>query len=176
MGVFPEMNNWVDLLFNGGGIASGIIAGIVAAFVQLLISHFDHDFLTKMKKKEQVHQFIEWQRDEIGKLIEEVSAIRVPAITETNEDVIENAFHLIVADFERAKPLLYEKNDPVLIKGFFNTLHNRHNQMQAIQLGLEKELCLEDAKRVLIMEIQECKQRLLNALQSKEKEILSIMI
>lgn len=109
-------------------------------------------------------------------MIKEVSEIRIPAITETNEDIIENAYHLIIADFERAKPLLYKKNDPVTIKGFFNTLNNRYNQMQDIKLGLEKELKLEDSKRVLIGEIKECKKRLLNVLQDKEKELMSKMI
>ena len=137
------MDEWIELLFNGGGIATGIIAGIVAALVQLLISHLDHTFITKTKKAEQTHEFIEWHRDEIGKLIREVSEIRVPAITETNEDIIENAYHLIIADFERAKPLLYKKNDPVTIKGFFNALNTRYNQMQDIKLGHEKELKLE---------------------------------
>lgn len=170
------MDNWIELLFNGGGIATGVIAGIVAALVQFLISHLDHIFITKTKKAEQTHAFIEWQRDEIGKLIREVSAIRVPAITETNEDIIENAYHLIIADFERAKPLLYKKNDPVTIKNFFNTLNGRYNQMHDIKLGHEKELKLEDSKRVLIGEIKECKQRLLNVLQDKEKEIMSKMI
>ena len=28
--------DWIDILFNGGGIATGVIAGIVAALVQLL--------------------------------------------------------------------------------------------------------------------------------------------
>lgn len=132
------MDNWIELLFNGGGIATGIIAGIVAALVQFLISHLDHSFITKTKKADRTHEFIKWQRDEIGKLIREVSAIRVPAIKETNEDIIENAYHLIIADFERAKPLLYEKNAPVTIKGFFNTLNRRCNQMQDIILGYEK--------------------------------------
>ena len=170
------MDNWIELLFDGGGIATGLIAGIVAALVQFLISYLDHTFITKTKKAEQTHEFVEWQRDEIGKLISEVSAIRVPAIKETNEDVIENAYHLIIADFERTKPLLYKKNDPVTIKGFFNTLNGRYNQMQDIKLGYEKELKLEDSKRVLIGEIKECKQRLLNVLQDKEKEIMSKMI
>ena len=93
-----------------------------------------------------------------------------------NEDVIENAYHLIIADFERAKPLLYKINDAVTIKGFFNTLINRYNQMQDIKLGYEKELNLENSKRILINEINECKKRLLNALQDKEKEIISKMI
>lgn len=170
------MDNWIELLFNGGGIATGIIAGIVAALVQFLISHLDHSFITKTKKADRTHEFIKWQRDEIGKLIREVSAIRVPAIKETNEDIIENAYHLIIADFERAKPLLYEKNDPVTIKGFFNTLNRRYNQMQDIILGYEKKLKLEDSKRVLIGEIEECKQRLLKVLEDKEKEIMSKMI
>ncbi|WP_138302959.1 MULTISPECIES: hypothetical protein [Eubacteriales] len=170
------MDKWIELLFNGGGIATGVIAGIVAAFVQFLISHLEHIFIIKTKKAEQTYGFIKWQRDEIGKLIKEVSEIRIPAITETNEDIIENAYHLIIADFERAKPLLYKKNDPVTIKGFFNTLNNRYNQMQDIKLGLEKELKLEDSKRVLIGEIKECKKRLLNVLQDKEKELMSKMI
>ena len=170
------MDKWIELLFNGGGIATGVIAGIVAAFVQFLISHLEHIFIIKTKKAEQTYGFIKWQRDEIGKLIKEVSEIRIPAITETNEDIIENAYHLIIADFERAKPLLYKKNDPVTIKGFFNTLNNRYNQMQDIKLGLEKELKLEDSKRVLIGEIKECKKRPLNVLQDKEKELMSKMI
>ena len=170
------MDKWIELLFNGGGIATGVIAGIVAAFVQFLISHLEHIFIIKTKKAEQTYGFIKWQRDEIGKLIKEVSEIRIPAITETNEDIIENAYHLIIADFERAKPLLYKKNDPVTIKGFFNTLNNRYNQMHDIKLGLEKELKLEDSKRVLIGEIKECKKRLLNVLQDKEKELMSKMI
>ena len=98
------MDKWIELLFNGGGIATGVIAGIVAAFVQFLISHLEHIFIIKTKKAEQTYGFIKWQRDEIGKLIKEVSEIRIPAITETNEDIIENAYHLIIADFERAKP------------------------------------------------------------------------
>lgn len=170
------MNNWVELLFNGGGILTGVIAGIVAALVQFLISHLDHVYQSKTKKAEQTYGVIKWQRDELEKLIREVSEIRIPASTEMNEDIIENAYHLIIADFERAKPLLYKKDDPVTIKGFFNTLDKRYNQMQDIKLGLEKELSLEDSKRVLIGEINECKKRLLNALQDKEKEIISKMI
>ena len=41
------MDKWIELLCNGGGIATGVIAGIVAAFVQFLISHFEHRFLQK---------------------------------------------------------------------------------------------------------------------------------
>lgn len=170
------MNNWTELLFKEGGIATGVIAGIIAALVQFLISHFDHIFIAKTKKAEKTQEFIEWQRDSLEELIKEVSEIRVPAITETNEDVIENAYHLIIADFERAKPLLYKKDDPITIKGFFNTLNRRYTQMQDIKLGKEKNLKLEDSKKVLIGEIKECKQRLLTVLQDKEKEIMSKMI
>ena len=170
------MDNWIELLFNGGGIATGVIAGLVAASVQFLISHLDHIFITKTKKEEQTYGFSKWQRDELGKLIKEVSDVRIPAITESDEDIIENAYHLIIADFERAKPLLYKQNDPVTIKVFFNTLNRRYNQMQDIKSGHEKELKLEDSKRILIGEIKECKQRLLNVLQDKEKEIMSKMI
>lgn len=170
------MDNWIELLFDDDKIVIGVLAGIVATITQGLLSHLEHTFITKTKKAEQTRGFIEWQRDEIGKLIREVSEIRVPARTETNEDVIENAYHLIIADFERAKPLLYKKNYPVTIKGFFNTLNWRYNQMQDIKSGHEKELKLEDSKRVLIDEIKECKQRLLNELQDKEKEIIAKMI
>ena len=45
------MDKWIELLCNGGGIATGVIAGIVAAFVQFLISHFEHRFLQKAKKR-----------------------------------------------------------------------------------------------------------------------------
>lgn len=169
------MDNWLKL-FSDSGIATGVIAGIVAALVQFLISHLEHTFITKTKKADQTYGFIIWQRDEIGNLIKEVSEIRIPMITETNEDIIENAYHLIIADFERAKPLLYKENDPVTIKSFFITLNRRYNQMQDIKLGHEKKLKIEDSKRVLIGEIYECKRRLLNALQNKEKEIMSKVI
>lgn len=122
------------------------IAGIVAAFVQFLISHFEHRFLQKAKKEEQIYSFNVWKRDEIGELIKDVSEIKIPAVTETNGDVIENAYHLIMAYFERAKPLLYKKSDPVTIRGFFNTLNIRYRQMQEIKLGYElrqdpRDLC-----------------------------------
>lgn len=45
------MDNWIELLFDGGGIATGLIAGIVAALVQFLISYLDHTFITKLKKR-----------------------------------------------------------------------------------------------------------------------------
>lgn len=45
------MDKWIELLSNGSGIATGVIAGIVAAFVQFLISHFEHRFLQKAKKR-----------------------------------------------------------------------------------------------------------------------------
>lgn len=169
------MNNWVELLFNGG-ILSGIIAGIVAALVQFLISHLDHVYQSKTKKAEQTYAVIEWQRNELGKLIREVSEIRIPASTEMNEDIIENAYHLIIAYFERAKPLLYYNNAPVTIKGFFNALNRRYNQMQDIKSGYEKGLKLEDSKVALIGEIKKCKEMLLIVLQNKENEIISKMI
>lgn len=45
------MDKWIELLCNGGGIATGVIAGIVAAFVQFLISHLSIAFSRKLKKK-----------------------------------------------------------------------------------------------------------------------------
>lgn len=170
------MDDWTKLLFNGSGIATGVIAGIVAAAVQFIISHLDHAFITKNRKAEQVHRHIEWQRNEIGNLIREVSAIKVPTLTETNEDTIENAYHLIIADFERAKPLLYEKSDDIRLRGFFATLDKRYNQMQQAKLGYGVGLSLENSKIVVIEEIKECKQRLLKVLQEKEEDILSQMI
>lgn len=161
----------IELLLKGG-IASGLIAGLFSAVVQILICYLDHKFIRKTKKVEQTYEIIGWQRDEIGKLIRDVSEIRVPTNTETNEDIIENTYHLIVADFERAKPLLCE-NNLIAIKRFFNTLNIRYNQMQDIKLGHEKELQIEDSKRVLIDEIKECKHRLLNVLQNIEKETMS---
>lgn len=160
---------WIKVLLLKGGIASGLIAGI-------MVSCIDHRFMTKMTKAEQTHKFGEWQIDEIGELLRDVSMIRVPAITETNEDVIENAYHLILADFERAKPLVYKKGDPIILKGFFNTLQGRYDQMQDIRLGHETELKLEDSKKILIGEIKECKRRLLLALQNEEKEIMSKLV
>ena len=74
------MDKWIELLCNGGGIATGVIAGIVAAFVQFLISHFEHRFLQKAKKEEQIYSFNVWKRDEIGELIKDVSEIKIPAV------------------------------------------------------------------------------------------------
>lgn len=159
-----------------GGIVDGAIGGLVVALIQIIYSRVEHSFIIKTKKTERTYEYTQWHRDEIGKLIQDVSSIRVPAITETNEDVILNAYHLIIADFERAKPLLYKKGDCITIKGFFNTLNKRYEQMHDIKLGNEKNLSLKDSKRVLIGEIEECKKRLLNVLQNKEKEIMSKMI
>lgn len=155
------MKNMIEALLNGG-IATGIIAGIVAAGVQFLIAGLEHNFITKTKKNEQIYEAIGCQRDKIEELIGEVSAIRVPSLTETDEDIIENAYHLIMADFERAKPLLYKKNDCITIKGYINALTTRYNQVRSIKLGYEKELKLEKAKEVLIGEIQVSKQKLLS--------------
>ena len=44
--------------------------------------------------------------------------------------------------------------------------------MENIKLGYERELKLEDSKKVLIGEIKECKQRLLKVLQKEEKELI----
>ncbi len=170
------MGSWLEYLFQNGGIATGIIAGIVAALVQFLIAHLDHVFITRTKKEQQTHEFLEWQRNEIEKLISEISAIRIPAITEANEEIIETAYHLIRAAFERATLLLHREGGPITIKGFFNTLDRRYRQMHAIKLGYEKELKLEDSKIVLIEEIEECKYRLLTVLQKKGNEIMSQMI
>ena len=93
-------------------------------------------------------------------------------IMETNEDVIQNAYHLIIADYERVKSLLYKKSDLIAIRSFFSTLNGRYNQMENIKLGYERELKLEDSKKVLIGEIKECKQRLLKVLQKEEKELI----
>ena len=155
------MKNMIEALLNGG-IATGIIAGIVAAGVQFLIAGLEHNFITKTKKNEQIYEAIGCQRDKIEELIGEVSAIRVPSLTETDEDIIENAYHLIMADFERAKPLLYKKNDCITIKGYINALTTRYNQVRSIKLGYEKELKLEKAKEVLIGEMQVSKQKLLS--------------
>ena len=76
----------------------------------------------KNKQDEKTNAFIVWQRDEIGKLIREVSEIRVPMIMETNEDVIQNAYHLIIADYERVKSLLYKKSDLIAIRSFLARL------------------------------------------------------
>lgn len=48
------MDKWIELLFNGGGIATGVIAGIVAAFVQFLISHLEHIFIIKIFPKNRI--------------------------------------------------------------------------------------------------------------------------
>lgn len=77
-----------------------------------------------------------------------------------------------MADFERAKPLLYKKNDCITIKGYINALTIRYNQVQSIKLGYEKELKLEKAKEVLIGEIQVSKQKLVSELQEKAKDVM----
>lgn len=44
---FVGEDKWIELLFNGSGIATGVIVGIVAIFGQFLISHLEHIFMTK---------------------------------------------------------------------------------------------------------------------------------
>ena len=136
------MDKWIELLCNGGGIATGVIAGIVAAFVQFLISHFEHRFLQKAKKEEQIYSFNVWKRDEIGELIKDVSEIKIPAVTETNGDVIENAYHLIMAYFERAKPLLYKKSDSVTIRGFLIPLIYAIDKCKKLNWDMKRDLIL----------------------------------
>ena len=152
------------------GVLSGIIAGLVAAGVQLLISYLDRKF---KRTEDQAFRQRDWMKNEISKMIQEVSAIKVPPITETNDDIIENAYHLIIADYERSKPLIYKKDGPAVLRGFFDTLIFRHNQLQSIKLGKEPQLTEEKSKEVLIGEIAVCKDKLLYYLQAKEKEIIA---
>lgn len=156
------------------GVLSGIIAGLVAAGVQLLISFLDRRFINKNRREDQTIGQRDWLKNEINKMIHEVSSIMVPPITETNNAIIENAYHLIIADYERSKPLIYKIDGPTELKGFFNTLIYRHEQLQSIRLGKEvPELTEENAKKVLIGEIAVCKDKLLYKLQAKEKEIIA---
>ncbi len=152
------------------GILSGIIAGLVAAGVQLFISYLDRKF-----KRTEDQAFIQrdWLKNEINKMIQEVSAIKIPPVTEKNDDIIENAYHLIIADYERSKPLLYKKDGPAVLRGLFDTLTYCHEQLQSIKLGEEPQLTEEQAKKVLIGEIVVCKDKLLYYLQAKEKEIIA---
>ena len=165
--------DWIDILFNGGGIATGVIAGIVAALVQLLISHFEHQFIRGNRQEDQERDQSMWLRDEIGKLIQDVTAIKVPAKTVTDDDVIDNAYHLIIADYERSKALLYKITEPVTIKGLFDTLQFRYEQLQNIRMGLEEKITIEKSKKVLIEEMIVSKAKLLENLQRKEKEVIS---
>lgn len=156
------------------GVLSGIIAGIIAAGVQLFISFLDRRFIYKNRREDQSFEQREWLKNEINKMIHEVSAIKVPPKTETRDDIIENAYHLIIADYERSKPLIYKIDGPVVLRSFFNTLIYRHEQLQSIRLGKEvPELTEENAKKVLIGEIAVCKDKLLYKLQAKEKEIIA---
>ena len=154
-------------------VFSGIIAGLVAAGVQLLISYLDRRFTNKNRREDQTFGQREWMKNEINKMIHEVSDIKVPLVTETNDDLIENAYHLIIADYERSKPLIYKKDGPVILRGYFDTLIYRHEQLQSIKQGKDPQLTEEDAKRVLIGEIAVCKDKLLYYLQAKEKEIIA---
>ena len=155
------------------GILSGIIAGLVAAGVQLLVSFLDRRFINKNRKEDQSFEQREWLRNEIHRMIYEVSDIKVPSGTETNDDIIENAYHLIIADYERSKPLIYKKDGPSQLRGFFDTLIYRHEQLHSIKMGKETQLTEEKAKEVLIGEIAMCKDKLLNYLEAKEKEIIA---
>lgn len=168
------MNIVIDFL-NKSGIATGVIAGIVAAIVQLLISHLEHTFIIKSKKADQAYTNNEWYRNEIQKLIIGVTEIRIPAITETSDTAFENTYHLIFEYYERAKSLLDKQIDFIIIKSYFSLLDSRYKQMQNIKSGHEKELNLEDSKRVFIDAISECKKRLLAILDDSIKEITSKM-
>ena len=157
-------------MLDQSGVLSGIIAGLVAAGVQLFISFLDRKF---KRTEDQAFRQREWMKNEIIKMIQEVSVIKVPPKTETNDDIIENAYHLIIADYERSKPLIYKKDGPAVLRGFFDTLTYRHEQLQSIKLGEEPQLTEEQAKKVLIGEIAVCKDKLLYYLQAKEKEIIA---
>ena len=155
------------------GVLSGIIAGIIAAGVQLFISFLDRRFIYKNRREDQSFEQREWVKNEINKMIHEVSAIKVPPKTETRDDIIENAYHLIIADYERSKPLIYKIDGPVVLRSFFNTLIYRHEQLQSIKRGEEPQLTEEKAKEILIGEIVVCKNKLLYYLEAKEKEIIA---
>jgi len=169
------MNNNIDFL-SSSGILSGLIGGVVAVLAQILITYLKHFFTVKDNRIEQTNKIVYRQIEELEKLIYDVSNIRVPSITEINEDIIENAYHLIDADFERAKSFLsYKKNYCVKIISYFRLLDFRYNQIQNIKLGNVKELNLVDAKRNLIGEIKICKEKLLKELQNKKSDLMSDM-
>lgn len=158
---------------NAYGIWTGVIAGIVAALVQLLISLIEHKFIKGNRQEDQERDQRRWLRDEIGKLIQDVTAIKIPTKTITDDDVIDNAYHLIIADYERSKVLLYKITEPVTIKGSFNTLQFRYEQLQNIRMGLEEIITIEESRKYLIEEMIVSKARLLESLQWKEKEVIS---
>ena len=176
--------DWIDILFNGGGIATGVIAGIVAALVQLLISRLEHQFIRETRQEDQEREQRKrqedqervqrmWLRDEIGKLIREVTAIKVPAKTVTDDDVIDNAYHLIDSDYERSKPLLYKIKDDVTMSEDFDILHSRYELLQKVRLGHGEETKISKLKKDLIEEMGRSKNILLKNLQRKEKEVIS---
>lgn len=170
--VYMIIDNLIETLINNVQFVEGLIVGVI---IHIFIIHFQYTLTAKGVREKQGYKNIEWQRDEIEKLIKDVSDIRIPSIMELNEDAIENAYHLIVAYFERSKPLLYKKNDCVTIKSFFNLLNTRYDQMQNIKMKNEKVPELYNDKKVFVGEIKECKVRLLNVLQEKEKEIIAKM-
>ena len=159
---------------SSSGILSGVVAGVVAAMVQILIVYLEHFITTKDKRVERKNNLVDRQVEEIEKLIIDVSSIRNPSLTEIDEDVIENAYYLITANFERAKSFLYSKDDCIIIRGYFSSLNTHYNQMLYIKvLGSEEEAQLVKAKRAVIKEIKICKEKLLKALQNKKSDLLS---
>lgn len=168
------MNNIKEFL-SSSGILSGVVAGLIAACVQVLITYLEHFFKVKDKRIEQTNIMVYSQIEEIDKLIYDVSNIRVPSSTEINEDIIENAYYLIDADFQRAKSFLVYRKDHYYVKitSYFRLLNYRYDQMQAIKLGQEKELNLADSQKTLVGEIKVCKEKLLKELQNKKSDLMS---
>lgn len=159
---------------SSSGILSGVVAGVVAAMVQILIVYLKHFITTKDKRVERKNNLVDRQIEEIEKIIIDVSSIRIPSLTEIDEDSIENAYYLLTANFERAKSFLYRKDDCIKIRGYFGRLNTYYNHMQYIKvLGSEEELQLVKAKRAVINEVKICKEKLLKELQNKKSDLMS---
>ena len=158
---------------NGYVIWTGLLAGIVAASVQFIISHLERNFKMMNKKENQRRKQLEWLREEIGKLIKDVTEIKVPTITVIDFDTIDNAYHLIIADYERSKPLLYKIKDNVTMSGDFDRLHSRYELLQKERWEHGEETEITKLKKDLIEEMTRSKAILLENLQRKEKDVIS---
>lgn len=149
----------------------GVVAGLISAFVQLFIFYLKGKSKVKNSKIEYNIRYNEWQRNKILELIENVSKLRVPIKEQENEDNIDNAYNLIFVYFEISKTIFFNEIDKNRIDAYFKNLKNRYEQM--IEIKSENEEMFDTSKRVVINEIEMCKNILLKLLKESKNKIIN---
>lgn len=149
----------------------GVVAGLISAFVQLFIFYLKGKSEVKNSKIEYNIRYNEWQRNKILELIEDVSKLRVPIKEQENENNIDNAYNLILVYFEISKTIFFNEIDKNRTDAYFKNLKNRYEQM--IEIKSENEEMFDKSKRVVINEIEVCKNILLKLLKEGKNKIIN---